>query len=182
MQISGFSSLSEYYAYLRQLQSQQNAQSSSAAEALAGASGETSAQSGGFAAALSQAAGVDSQVAETSGTEAVATAPPRQAPPPQGGGQVADSEDEETVYSALVGDTDGDGKLSAEELAALEEGEETARPDQPPRNPSLGNMFRQDWSSSLTYGDLLEGGASSLGSFSRTSEYMQNMIRGAYGA
>ena len=183
MQIGDTSSLSEYYALLRQQKMQQSSKTSSAAEALAGAAGQTEEQSGDFASLFAQMAGSGSGMSALSGVEGVesGTRPPPPPPPPSGAAGSGGS----TESGSIPGDTDGDGELSAEELAALTEEMESNRSERPGGRPPPGNesasSFMEDRSSALSYAELLGGGASANASFSASS-YMQSMLRSAYGA
>lgn len=183
MQINGATTgLSEYYTLLRQQQQTQlgtDVQAATGADAAAAASNSWSSY---MSAAVGDTAETDSAATDLSDLA-------RGAPPAGGGGggQVSSSGGGGTATSTVEGDTDGDGVLSAEELAALlaeqeaeSGGTETAaqQPEPPPGGMPPGGAGMPEYSASMSYGDLMNGMASGTGSAS--SSFMQNMISSAY--
>ncbi len=209
MQISGYSSMSEYYAELAKIRSQkaQNASSSSAAEIF----GKTDSDESGsiskseFASMFSQmqstgaSEGATATVDATASTEGVEKRPPPPPPP-----EMTTEELEELFAEA---DLDGNGELSLEEFSVLNE---KMRPNQPEgaqqgaqaqgnknngsNSGSVQSLFALLQNNQSGFGNLT--GSSSSNSFaellnifggegsssSTSSSYIQSLVKSAYGA
>lgn len=206
MQISGYSSLTEYYAELAKMRSQ-NAQSSGKSSAAEMFSKTDSDESGGiskseFAAMFSQVQSTGATEGSTSTVDAASSTQSMEKRPPSP--PEMSSEELEEMFAEA--DLDGDGALSIEEFTALSE---KMRPNQPEgaqqgaqtqsngtngNGNSIQSLFAMLQGSQSSYGNLASSsstssfaellnifGGESSGS-STSSSYIQSLVKNAYGA
>lgn len=196
MQISGYSSLSEYYAELAKLRSQ-SAGKSSAADIFgkADSDGDGGVSKSEFAALFSQAqdsGAASEEVASTESAKLEGRPPP---PPPKS------AEELEDMFTQA--DVDGDGMLSSEEFSALEGKMRPPQEGAQQNNGATGstgstaaelmsllqnsssrislNGWSNDSSSTSMFSELLKtlnGGDGSASS--GYTAYMQNLLKSAY--
>lgn len=201
MQISGTTSgLSSYYAQYKARQNQASGKDSAEEQfAKADTDGSGGVSLSEFSSLFSTARTEASNSTENGQTGQGGTPPsgppPAGGPPPSGGGGgMEELTDEEVEQLFLDGDTDGDGVLSAEELAALREQNASSSSDA--ATAQSGQSILSTLGNASSYEDLLTNSgelssfASLMQSFTGSSNdtsttlasYMQNMVKQAYGA